>query len=42
VKLDLAPLPVLERYELKYTIPEDMVAPISAFIEPYCALDKYS
>jgi SPX domain protein involved in polyphosphate accumulation len=42
MKADLAPLPVLERYELKYTIPEDMVGPISAFIEPYCALDKHS
>lgn len=42
MKADLAPLPVLERYELKFTIPEELVGPISAFIEPYCALDKYS
>ncbi len=42
MKADLAPLPVLERYELKFTIPEDMVGAISAFIEPYCALDRYS
>ena len=42
MNMDLAPLPVLERYELKYTIPKDMVGPISAFLEPYCALDKYS
>jgi hypothetical protein len=33
---------VLERYELKYTIPWEMVAPISRFIEPYCSLDEYS
>jgi SPX domain protein involved in polyphosphate accumulation len=33
---------VLERYELKYTIPWDMVEPMSKFIEPYCSLDEYS
>lgn len=35
-------LPVLERYELKYTIPPEMVEPISAFVEPYCAMDSHS
>lgn len=33
---------VLERYELKYTIPPDMVKPISDFIRPYCFMDAYS
>ncbi|HEX2956472.1 MAG TPA: polyphosphate polymerase domain-containing protein [Chitinispirillaceae bacterium] len=33
---------VLERYELKYTIPWEMVGAISRFIEPYCSLDEYS
>jgi hypothetical protein len=33
---------VLERYELKYTIPFSMVAEISDFIKPYCSLDEYS
>ena len=33
---------VLERYELKYTIPAGMVEAISAFIRPYCFLDRYS
>jgi hypothetical protein len=33
---------VLERYELKYTIPLDMVEPMCRFIEPYCSLDEYS
>jgi hypothetical protein len=33
---------VLERYELKYTIPWDMVEPMCRFIEPYCSLDEYS
>jgi hypothetical protein len=33
---------VLERYELKYTIPYSMVDEISAFVEAYCFLDKYS
>ena len=42
MKSDSGPLQVLERYELKYTIPADMVEPISAFVEPYCALDGYS
>ncbi|MCX7725446.1 MAG: polyphosphate polymerase domain-containing protein [Chitinispirillaceae bacterium] len=34
--------PVLERYELKYTIPLEMVDEICDFISPYCSLDKYS
>jgi SPX domain protein involved in polyphosphate accumulation len=42
VKPGAAPLPVLERYELKYTIPAEWVAPISAFVEPYCSLDYHS
>lgn len=33
---------VLERFELKYTIPWEMVGAISRFIEPYCSLDEYS
>ncbi len=33
---------VLERFELKYTIPWEMVGPVSRFIEPYCSLDEYS
>ncbi len=34
--------PVLERFELKYTVPFSMVEPISRFVEVYCSLDKYS
>jgi len=34
--------PVLERYELKYTIPMEQVADIVAFVAPYCHPDKYS
>ncbi len=34
--------PILERYELKYTVPSEWVAPISAFVEPYCSMDKFS
>lgn len=33
---------VLERYELKYTIPREWVEPISDFIRPYCFMDAYS
>jgi hypothetical protein len=33
---------VLERFEAKYTIPFSMIDDISAFISPYCSLDKYS
>ncbi len=33
---------VLERYELKYTIPVEWVEPISEFIRPYCFMDAYS
>ena len=32
----------LERFELKFTIPEDLVQPISDFVSIYCSLDKYS
>lgn len=32
----------LERYELKYLIPVDLVEPISRFIESYCRMDYYS
>lgn len=34
--------PALERYELKYTIPRNMVDDISAFARTYCHLDRYS
>ncbi|GBC59202.1 VTC domain-containing protein [Desulfonema ishimotonii] len=34
--------PILERYELKFVIPEHMVDPISDFASVYCTLDKYS
>jgi len=33
---------VLERYELKYTIPREWVEPITEFIKPYCDMDAYS
>lgn len=33
---------LLERYELKFMIPIEMVAPISDFALVYCHLDKYS
>lgn len=33
---------VLERYELKYTIPLEWVEPITDFIRPYCFMDAYS
>src|SRR5690606_38068257 len=33
---------VLERYELKYTVPLEWVGPISEFIRPYCFMDAYS
>lgn len=32
----------LERYELKYLIPLEMVEPISKFVEAYCHMDYYS
>jgi len=35
-------LPVLERYELKFVIPADMIEPISRFAAAYCSLDSYS
>lgn len=34
--------PMLERYELKFTIPLEMIAPISEFVSVYCSPDKYS
>lgn len=36
------PVVIPERYELKYTIPAEQVAAISAFVEPYCSLDYHS
>jgi hypothetical protein len=37
------PMPqMLERYELKYTIPVTMIEPIERFLKPYCSFDKYS
>lgn len=32
----------LERYELKYLIPLEMVEPISRYVEKYCDMDYYS
>ncbi|MGR3220493.1 MAG: VTC domain-containing protein [Candidatus Anammoxibacter sp.] len=34
--------PVLQRYEMKFVIPEYMIKPISDFVSVYCSLDKYS
>ncbi|MBC8210645.1 MAG: polyphosphate polymerase domain-containing protein [Gammaproteobacteria bacterium] len=34
--------PVLERHELKYLVPYELVEPITRFISPYCSLDHYS
>ncbi len=34
--------PVIERYELKYLIPREMVEPITRFISPYCEMDAFS
>ena len=34
--------PVIERHELKYTIPYSYVEPISRFVEVYCSLDYHS
>lgn len=33
---------MLERYELKYMIPESLIEPISRFASVYCSLDKHS
>lgn len=33
---------ILERYELKYHIPFELIEPISDFVKPYCSLDEYS
>ena len=32
----------IERYEAKFTIPYEMVAPIADFASIYCELDEYS
>jgi len=34
--------PILERYELKFVVPEYMIESISDFVSVYCSLDKYS
>ena len=34
--------PIIERHELKYTIPYSFVEPITQFLEIYCDLDHYS
>jgi len=34
--------PRLERYELKFTIPMDLIQPVSDFASVYCSPDKYS
>ncbi|MBN1984194.1 MAG: polyphosphate polymerase domain-containing protein [Chitinivibrionales bacterium] len=34
--------PVLERYELKFLIPFELVDPISEFVSIYCSMDEYS
>jgi SPX domain protein involved in polyphosphate accumulation len=38
----VGPLPVMERYEMKFTVPWEQVEAISAFVEPYCSLDSHS
>jgi hypothetical protein len=42
IKDAIVALPALERYEMKYAVPADWIAPISAFAEAYCLLDDYS
>jgi hypothetical protein len=42
VKPDSAPLPVLERYELKFNIAPELIAPLSDFVEAYCYPDRHS
>lgn len=42
MKRAIAAAPALERYEMKYTVPADLIGPISAFVEAYCALDSHS
>ncbi len=32
----------LDRYELKYTIPQNLIEPISDYLKTYCHLDKHS
>ncbi len=34
--------PLLERYELKFTIPYSLIEPISQFAATYCSADQYS
>jgi len=34
--------PVINRFEMKYTIPFSMIEPVSQFIAPYCSMDRYS
>ncbi|MBT3233863.1 MAG: polyphosphate polymerase domain-containing protein [Calditrichaeota bacterium] len=34
--------PLIERFEMKFTIPFSMIKPISEFASVYCSLDKYS
>ncbi|MEO7779165.1 MAG: polyphosphate polymerase domain-containing protein [Fibrobacteria bacterium] len=36
------PAPMLERYELKYTIPAEQVEEIAAFAKTYCHADRFS
>ncbi len=42
MSIDAEMLPRLERYEIKYVIPSNMVEPISDYISAYCELDKHS
>lgn len=35
-------LPSIDRYEMKYVIPIDLIGAISRWISPYTDLDKYS
>lgn len=34
--------PALQRFEAKFTIPVDMIEPLSYFVETYCTLDTHS
>jgi hypothetical protein len=36
------PTIIPDRYEMKYTIPFEMIDPIAGFIAPYCSFDNYS
>jgi SPX domain protein involved in polyphosphate accumulation len=33
---------IFQRYEYKYAIPLDLIAPIRSFIQPYCEMDVFS